>query len=72
MPRDYDNQIHIVCGVGERSILNCILVTFEDKINYQMECGVNFYSLRVIENDITTAPKSHIHESISQNVVILP
>ncbi len=58
--RDYDNQIHVAYRVGERSILNCILVTFEDKSNCQMECRVNFYSMRVTENDINRVPKSHI------------
>ncbi len=69
--REYDDQIHIAHGVGERSNLNCILVTFKDKINYQMECGVHFHSFRVIENDMNRVPKSHIYESISQNVVLL-
>ncbi len=72
MLREFDDQIHIAYGVGERSILICILVTFKDKIYYQMECGVHFYSVRVIENDINRVPKSHIYESISQNVVLLP
>ncbi len=64
MLRVYYDQIHIAYGVGERSILNFILVTFEDKITYQMECGVNFYSLRVIENDINRVPKHHIYDHI--------
>ncbi len=72
MMREYDDQIHIAYGVNERSILNFILVMFEDKINCQTECGVNFYSLRVIENDINRFPKSHIYEAISRNVVMLP
>ncbi len=72
MLKDYDDQIHFVYNSGQRTILNFILVTFEDKINFQMECGVNFYSLRIIEHDINEIPKSHIYEFISQNVVILP
>ncbi len=57
MLRECDDQIHIAYGVCERSILNCILVTFKDKINYQMECGVHFYSITVIENDIKRVSK---------------
>ncbi len=72
MPRECDDQIHISCGICERSILNCMSVTLKDKINYQMKCGVHIYSLRVIKNDINRNPKSHIYESISQNVVLLP
>ncbi len=72
MPREYDDQIHVTYGVGERSILNCILATFKDKINFQMECGVNFYSGRVVKNDINRVPKSHMHDSISRNVLLLP
>ncbi len=72
MLRDNDDQIHIEYGVGDRSMLNFILVTFEDKINYQTKFGVNFYSLRVIENNINRVPKSHIYEAISWNVIILP
>ncbi len=37
-----------------------------------MECGVNFYSLWIIEHDINGIPKNHIYESICRNVVILP
>ena len=72
MLRDYDDQIHFAYNVGQRSILNLISVTFEDKINFQMECGVNFYSLRIIEHDINGIPKNHVYESICRNVVILP
>ncbi len=72
MLRDYDDQIHFAYNVGQRSILKFISVTFEDKINFQMECGVNFYSLRIIEHDINGIPKNHIYKSISRNVVILP
>ncbi len=43
---------NIAYGVGERSGLNFILVMFEDKTNYNMDCGVNFYSLRIIKHDI--------------------
>ncbi len=65
MLRDYEHQIHFPYNVGQRSILNFISVTFEDKINYQTECGVSFYSLRIIEDDINGVPKNHIYESIS-------
>ncbi len=65
MLRDYDDQIHFAYNVSQRSILNYILVTFKDKINFQMECGVNFYSIRIIEHDINGIPKNHIYELIS-------
>ncbi len=61
MLRECDDQIHIAYGVVERSSLNCILVTFKDKINYQMEFGVQFYSIRIIENDINRKPNSCIY-----------
>ncbi len=47
-------------------------MTFEDKTYHQNECGVHFYLVRVVENDVIGIPKSHIIDSTSHNVLLLP
>ncbi len=71
------NRVQINCPNCNKMLISCnicgcMTTTTKDKINYQTECGVHFYSIRVIENDINRVPKSHVYESISQNVVLLP
>ncbi len=40
---EYEDQIHIIDGVGERSISICVTVTFEDKTNHQNEFGKKLF-----------------------------
>ncbi len=51
---------------------NHVTLTFADKTNHQNEFGLHFYLVKVMENDISKIPKSHIIESISCNVLLLP
>ncbi len=71
MISQYDDKILIAYGVGKKSISSCATVTFKDKTNHQNKFGV-YFSVKVMENDINRIPKSHIVQSISRYVALLP